>query len=560
MKLEELKISNKFNVMALRYILIVAIFILFLIALNIVLVMIVNNSNINQNATIMARNIIRMGDRSRTVIDKVWNLDSISNKEFYLNKYGKPPVELIPILISIDNINETINNLNFDPQNRKLAGQKIEFNALMNNSINPIFKEPNNRESKIINHIKENGYGDYKIMYKGSLEFYRPIIINHNRLNQKFLVKKGDVIGFYKLTFPKKVLESLQTYDYRISIIFNVLAIILISLFFYYSTRKKSKQLRKIDDVLNEMSKGDFTDEIYTQTHDEIDSIAIHINRISYNIRNMGQQLNSVIEYVQESSEKFHQFSSELSNSSKKQSIQIQDINNSIANLTSEIIHSTTYASDVNNKSHNSLKTAEVSNRFVNEVINDMVDLAKSTRKIEDILRIIKEIAFQTNLLAHNASIEAARAGEHGKGFSVVAQSVSELAKKSAESTKEIEELIKNSINELDKGTQKVTNMGENFDTIRNQLDEIASLIDGINKILRQQSEESYNVKDAINRINKISQETSRKAIFMEENIEELKSKTQALKEILDKNKFNRPAEDTSTKYDGNTKKITLRK
>jgi methyl-accepting chemotaxis protein len=293
-----------------------------------------------------------------------------------------------------------------------------------------------------------------------------------------------------------------------------------------------------IDSLLNKMKKGDFTGKIEDISKDEFGTISKSINKISHNIKDMGKEMNSLIEYMQNSSETFHKFSSELSSSSKKQFIQINEINKTIANLTDEISNSTKLAEDINSKSQKSLTTATESNNYVNEVIDDMIELTKSTRKIEDILKIIKEIAFQTNLLAHNASIEAARAGEQGKGFSVVAQSVSELAKKSADSTKEIEELIKNSINGLDQGTERVKNFGKNFQIIKTQLDETANQINDINKILRQQNEESYHVKESINRINKISQESSQKATMMEKNIDELKSKTTSLKTILSKNDF----------------------
>lgn len=550
--------KQKTGKLMLKYLFFIGISIISLIIINVVLILIINNQNNKDIATVTARNLLKLGDRSRMEIDRIWNLDYISNDKIYVEKYGDIDKELYPLLIGIENIRESVKRMNFDPNNNK-DDSPMEFKVLKvdTNIELEMFKEPDSNELKIINHIIDKGYGDYRIVRDGKLEFYRPMIINHNRLQEKLGAKRDYVIGLYKLTIPISVLSHFLTNDFIIPIIFNLIFILAIVVLFYLILGNKAIQLKRITSFLDKMVKGNFTGEIKLGSKDELDRISIYINKICKHIREMGLELDSAVEYMQESSETFHQFSSELSSSSKKQFIQIQEINESIANLSNEISQSTGIAGDVNTKSQNSLTTAEASNRYVKEVIDDMVYLTNSTKKIEDILKVIKEIAFQTNLLAHNASIEAARAGEQGKGFSVVAQSVSELAKKSAESTKEIEELIKTSINDLETGTKKVTNLGENFITIKNQLDEIANLANRMNDIIKHQSEESYHVKDSINRINKISHDSSQKATLMEDNIEELKNRAKKLNVILEKNIF---SNEKSKNLVADTKKITLRK
>ncbi|MFW5800036.1 MAG: methyl-accepting chemotaxis protein, partial [Spirochaetota bacterium] len=504
--------NTKFGRLMRRLLIFIAISILFLAVLNISIIIFVNNVNGTETASVTARNVLRIGDRARQQLDKIWNLGYIKENQEYKKQYKTDVLELIPLLIAVDTIEESIEDLTLNPNNSKLPLPDIKFKAIMKNSIHEKFKEPSSEEVKITEHILDMGYGDYRIFNSGYLDFYRPIIINHNRLKERYGAEKGDVIGFYKISIPEERISAQYVYDYKLFIIINSIALIIILIIFYIMIKKKTVQIKRIGGFLKKMTKGDYTGEISLGSNDELDKLSIYINKICYNIRVMGKELNSVAEYMQKSSETFHQFSAELSSSSKKQFIQIQEINESIANLTNEISTSTNIAGEVNTKSQNSLKTAESSNRFVKEVTTDMVEMLKSTKNVEDILKVIKEIAFQTNLLAHNASIEAARAGEQGKGFSVVAQSVSELAKKSSDSTKEIEELIKSSINDLDKGSDKISNLGNNFNSIKNQLSETAELVNNINKILVKQNEESYHVKDSINRINKISQESSTKA------------------------------------------------
>ncbi len=132
----------------------------------------------------------------------------------------------------------------------------------------------------------------------------------------------------------------------------------------------------------------------------------------------------------------------------------------------------------------------------VHGVVEDMVKIDQSSKRMADIIGVIEGIAFQTNILALNAAVEAARAGEQGRGFAVVASEVRALAQRSADAAKEIKSLIQQSVEQISEGSKKAEGAGK-------VIDEIVVSVQQVNQLIGEIAVASVEQSAGVNEINK---------------------------------------------------------
>ena len=130
-------------------------------------------------------------------------------------------------------------------------------------------------------------------------------------------------------------------------------------------------------------------------------------------------------------------------------------------------------------------------------------------RKLKISYTVINEIAFQTNLLALNAAVEAARAGDQGRGFAVVAGEVRNLAQRSGSAAKEIEVLIKDSVDKVEKGTALVIKTGETLKNISVSNKETAQLISEVAVATEEQMIGMDQINKAVMELDKMTQQNA---------------------------------------------------
>ncbi|MBP2169542.1 methyl-accepting chemotaxis protein [Erwinia toletana] len=153
--------------------------------------------------------------------------------------------------------------------------------------------------------------------------------------------------------------------------------------------------------------------------------------------------------------------------------------------------------------------TADRGAEVVCYVIEKMQQISHSSARIADILSVIDGIAFQTNILALNASVEAARAGEQGRGFAVVATEVRELAQRSATAAKEIRVLIAESQTRVGEGNQMATQAGETMDEISSEVMRVTTLMKEISSASQEQSHGIEQVNQAVTQMDEVAQQNA---------------------------------------------------
>ena len=152
---------------------------------------------------------------------------------------------------------------------------------------------------------------------------------------------------------------------------------------------------------------------------------------------------------------------------------------------------------------------ATLGGQVVSQVVDTMASIDQSSKKIVDIISVIDGIAFQTNILALNAAVEAARAGEQGKGFAVVAAEVRSLAQRSAAASREIKQLINDSVERVGTGAQLVGRAGKTMDDIVASVRRVTDIMAEISAASAQQESSIGNLHQAIGEIDAATRENA---------------------------------------------------
>lgn len=222
-----------------------------------------------------------------------------------------------------------------------------------------------------------------------------------------------------------------------------------------------------------------------------------------------------------------------LSQGATEQASSIEELAASVEEVTSQTEENTKNAQKTNGLAENIQTDAGVGNRQMAEMLNAMEEINTSSDSISKIIKVIQDIAFQTNILALNAAVEAARAGEHGKGFAVVADEVRNLAAKSAEAAKDTTVLIEESVHKVQVGTGIANETAEALGKIVSGISEVGDLIHSITQASEEQTAALEQINQGIMQISQVVQNNAASAEESSAASEELSSQAESLKEYV---------------------------
>lgn len=253
------------------------------------------------------------------------------------------------------------------------------------------------------------------------------------------------------------------------------------------------------------------------------------------------ENLLKVVGHLREAGTQVSTASSEIANSSQNLSSSATQAAASIE-TTSASAEEVSGMIEVNSKnadqakllSQSAQEQAEKGRSEVSRLISSMNEIADGSKKIEEIISVIDDIAFQTNLLALNASVEAARAGEQGKGFAVVADAVRALAQRSAGSAKEINDLIKESVEKISHGCGVAESSGKALEEIVQVVGKVNQLNTEVSTASKEQSSGVASINKAIVDLDKVTQGTAAVAEESAAAAEELSNQSQKLHHLVE--------------------------
>lgn len=222
----------------------------------------------------------------------------------------------------------------------------------------------------------------------------------------------------------------------------------------------------------------------------------------------MKTKLTEVISVVQEVSAQVRRGATEilqanmsLNKRAEEQASNLERTAASMEQMTATVKQNANNARKANDLVKSARSEAEQGGLVVRDAVNAMAEISKASGRIADIIGVINDIAFQTNLLALNASVEAARAGEQGRGFAVVASEVRALAGRSAAASKEIKELIQDSVRKVEGGSLLVNETGQSLERIVRSVTKVSEIVGDISFASQEQASGIEQVNDAVMRM-----------------------------------------------------------
>ncbi|MCH9271878.1 methyl-accepting chemotaxis protein [Pantoea ananatis] len=294
-------------------------------------------------------------------------------------------------------------------------------------------------------------------------------------------------------------------------------------------TRSITIPLKETLSSAQRIAEGDLTSEITSSRTDELGQLMTAVGAMNQSLRNIISRVRDGVNNVARASSEIAAGNTDLSSRTEQQSAAVVETAASMEELTSTVKQNAENAHHASQLATEASHNASRGGEIILDVITTMGGISQSSARISEIITVINGIAFQTNILALNAAVEAARAGEQGRGFAVVAGEVRNLAQRSSLAAKEIEVLIRESLDRVSDGTGLVNRAGVTMEDIvrsvtqvRDIMGEIAAASDEQNRGITQIAQAMTEMDTTTQQNAALVEESSAAASSLEEQALEL--------------------------------------
>lgn len=294
------------------------------------------------------------------------------------------------------------------------------------------------------------------------------------------------------------------------------------------------KYIYDIDHTLSQMAQGNMNLTVSDSYRGEFLPIQNALRQILDALNEALRHIHQTAQDVSAESERVSSGAQTLSEGAVRQASTVEELSAGIQDISGEVNHTSADADKARKFSMEAEVQLKVCSQKMDALSTAISDISESSRQINGIIKTIEDIAFQTNILALNASVEAARAGAAGKGFAVVADEVQRLASKSAESAKNITELIESSVQLVQYGTSLSNETTTALSMVVASARQSADLVDQIAESAQQQSESLSQLTEGMESISGVvqtnaatAQESASSAAELHQQAEKLKMSIQ---------------------------------
>jgi methyl-accepting chemotaxis protein len=347
---------------------------------------------------------------------------------------------------------------------------------------------------------------------KGCLECHEPAV---NKANTQHGNLRGMFVVQSDMSAINKQVKKAIVQNILLGLLVTLIAVIIGVLI----VQKISRAIFQIIQVSQKISEGDLHEKVTIRTNDELEQLGDYIN-------NMVDSLNKVISEVRKTADELNGTTLEMATTStsiahgaQNQMSQFETLSES----SQQTAKNTHVATDFIKKTE---KNAGFAQNGMTNTIKAIMQIEESSKKIYHEVQTINSIAFQTKILALNASIEAARAGEHGKGFAIVAAEVQKLSEITTNSSDEINGVTESSLKQVADGVKIAKDAGT-------KIEEIIQMVIKISASLQEISDSANEQAEIVNKNMGITQENSNAAEELDASANSLKTQADALLELV---------------------------